>query len=169
MAPKKRSAVEEDTVKPINTTTTASRVTRSSARRLNGSSVADSVEPAPADLPKKKKAKTAAKEKGKSAESAEAENAKPKAVAGSKTIVIEHCKQCNSFKTRAIQVKNGLESGVSGITVLVNPDKPRRGCFEIREEGGEKFISLLDMKRPFSAMKALDMAQVISDIIDKIK
>ncbi|KAK9279799.1 hypothetical protein L1049_013481 [Liquidambar formosana] len=82
MAPIKRSAVEEDTVKPINTTTTASRVTRSSARRLNGSSVADSVEPAPADLPKKKKAKTAAKEKGKSAESAEAENAKPKAVAG---------------------------------------------------------------------------------------
>ncbi|CAL5419473.1 unnamed protein product [Camellia sinensis] len=78
-------------------------------------------------------------------------------------------KQCNSFKTRAIQVKNGLESGLSGVNVLVNPEKPRRGCFEIREEGGEKFISLLDMKRPFTPMKALDMDKVISDIIDKIK
>ena len=32
-------------------------------------------------------------------------------------------KQCNSFKTRANQVKEGLEKGVSGITVLLNPDK----------------------------------------------
>ncbi|XP_028084909.1 uncharacterized protein LOC114286023 [Camellia sinensis] len=80
-----------------------------------------------------------------------------------------YSKQCNSFKTRAIQVKNGLESGLSGVNVLVNPEKPRRGCFEIREEGGEKFISLLDMKRPFTPMKALDMDKVISDIIDKIK
>jgi hypothetical protein len=32
-------------------------------------------------------------------------------------------KQCNSFKTRAIQVKEGLEKSVAGITVLVNPDK----------------------------------------------
>ncbi|RVW52306.1 hypothetical protein CK203_003725 [Vitis vinifera] len=73
--------------------------------------------------------------------------------------------------------------------------QPRRGCFEIREEGGEKYISLLkflanhvikalffllvasylhvfnlqDMKRPFAPMKALDMDKVISDIIDKIK
>ncbi|THG07291.1 hypothetical protein TEA_001881 [Camellia sinensis var. sinensis] len=58
-------------------------------------------------------------------------------------------KQCNSFKTRAIQVKNGLESGLSGVNVLVNPEK--------------------DMKRPFTPMKALDMDKVISDIIDKIK
>ncbi|KAH1046004.1 hypothetical protein J1N35_036788 [Gossypium stocksii] len=35
--------------------------------------------------------------------------------------------------------------------------EPRRGCFEIREEGGETFISLLDMKRPFKPMKELDM------------
>lgn len=66
-------------------------------------------------------------------------------------------------------MKDGLESGVSGITVLINPAKPRRGCFEIREEGGEKFLSLLDMKRPFAPMRALDMDNVISDIINKIK
>ncbi|GAB2285830.1 hypothetical protein Dimus_020270 [Dionaea muscipula] len=89
--------------------------------------------------------------------------------APSKTIIIEHCKQCNSFKTRAFQVKEGLEKGVSGITVQVNPAKPRRGCFEIREEGGDKFISLLDMKRPFKPMKDLDMQQVIADIVDRIQ
>ncbi|BFG18701.1 hypothetical protein CerSpe_049750 [Prunus speciosa] len=86
-----------------------------------------------------------------------------------KTIVIEHCKQCNSFKTRANQVKGGLEIGVPGITVLINPDKPRRGCFEIREEGGETFISLLGLKRPFKPMKDLNMEEVIGNIIEKIK
>ncbi|KAJ9702186.1 hypothetical protein PVL29_004094 [Vitis rotundifolia] len=151
MAPKKRR--EEATV---DDSTTSVRVTRSSTRRL-GAKANDSAAPAPPERPKKKLKKT--------------EDVKePEKVAdGSKTIVIEHCKQCNSFKTRATQVKDGLEKGVLGITVVVNPEKPRRGCFEIREEGGEKFISLLDMKRPFAPMKALDMDKVISDIIDKIK
>ncbi|KAG2291895.1 hypothetical protein Bca52824_038564 [Brassica carinata] len=67
-------------------------------------------------------------------------------------------KQCNAFKTRAIQVKEGLEGAVPGVTVALNPEKgysftPRRGCFEIREEGGETFISLLEMKRPFTTRK----------------
>ncbi|KAF2542515.1 hypothetical protein F2Q68_00029121 [Brassica cretica] len=78
-------------------------------------------------------------------------------------------KQCNAFKTRAIQVKEGLEGAVPGVTVTLNPEKPRRGCFEIRVEGGETFISLLEMKRPFAPMKALDMEEVIEDIIKKIK
>ncbi|KAF2613670.1 hypothetical protein F2Q70_00013594 [Brassica cretica] len=38
-------------------------------------------------------------------------------------IVIEHCKQCNAFKTRAIQVKEGLEGAVPGVTVALNPEK----------------------------------------------
>ncbi|GAB2223584.1 hypothetical protein Droror1_Dr00017725 [Drosera rotundifolia] len=87
----------------------------------------------------------------------------------SKTVIIEHCKQCNSFKTRAFQVKDGLEKGVPGITVLVNPEKPRRGCFEIREDGGDKFISLLDMKRPFKLMKDLNMEQVVADIVNRLE
>ncbi|KAL9439796.1 hypothetical protein AB3S75_018633 [Citrus x aurantiifolia] len=86
-----------------------------------------------------------------------------------RTVVIEHCKQCNSFKTRANHVKDGLEKGVPGIKVLLNPEKPRKGCFEIREEGGKKFISLLDMKRPFKPMKDLDMDEVVSDIVAKLK
>ncbi|CDY23292.1 BnaA08g12540D [Brassica napus] len=87
----------------------------------------------------------------------------------SKIMCIENTKQCNAFKTRAIQVKEGLEGAVPVVTVTLNPEKPRRGCFEIREEGGETFISLLEMKRPFAPMKALDMEEVIEDIINKIK
>ncbi|KAM7265535.1 hypothetical protein ACFE04_003218 [Oxalis oulophora] len=86
-----------------------------------------------------------------------------------RAIVVEHCTQCNSFKTRAAQVKEGLENAVPGITVVLNPKKPRKGCFEIREEGGEKFITLLDLKRPFKPMKDLDMEKVISDIVEKLK
>ncbi|KAK4274368.1 hypothetical protein QN277_017597 [Acacia crassicarpa] len=110
--------------------------------------------------------------KGKSKE--EPKEDEPKAGSGSAgdgskcTIVIEHCKQCNSFKTRANLVKEGLEKSVDGIVVILNPEKPRKGCFEIRKEGGETFISLLDMKRPFEPMKQLDMDKVIADIVDKI-
>ncbi|KAL5558276.1 hypothetical protein UlMin_034487 [Ulmus minor] len=86
-----------------------------------------------------------------------------------KTIIIEHCKQCNQFKTRALLVERGLKEAVPGITVLINPEKQRRGCFEIREEGGEIFISLLNMVRPFQPMRDLNMDQVIADIVDKMK
>ncbi|KAM7267112.1 hypothetical protein ACFE04_009278 [Oxalis oulophora] len=162
MAPSKRKA-------PIKTQHVAAaapppsgRVTRSSTRLANGDNSAE----LPTQKPSKKKAKTAPK-KEEAIESEilkdEVENKKKK----KKTIVIEHCKQCNQFKTRAIQVKNGLEKGVPGINVLLNPDKPRRGCFEIREEDGEIFISLLSMKRPFAPMKALDMDEVISELIGK--
>ncbi|XP_057957191.1 uncharacterized protein LOC131150480 [Malania oleifera] len=170
MAPKKRRAEEVKAVaKPY---LTSSRVTRSSTRRATANSSADSVVPPPVESQKKKRKKASEKTNA-APEVAAPVKGKAKLVASanaaSKTIVIEHCKQCNSFKTRAHQVKNGLENHVSGITVLLNPDKPRRGCFEIREEGGEKFISLLDMKRPFKKMKDLDMEKVISDIVDKVK
>ncbi|GKC21616.1 hypothetical protein Tco_1023766 [Tanacetum coccineum] len=50
---------------------------------------------------------------------------------------------CNQFKVRGVKVKEELEKAVAGITVVINPEKPRRGCFEIHEEGGKTFISLL--------------------------
>ncbi|XP_059460775.1 uncharacterized protein LOC132189938 [Corylus avellana] len=189
MAPKKRSDKQQGPAKPE----LQARVTRSSAKRAAKAGPAES-EP---ELLKKKKTNKAAKKEEEHEEKNSAPNSKtvvieqpepelPKRKAKkvekkeeeleevnsdttAKTIVIEHCKQCNSFKTRAIQVKEGLEKSVAGITVLVNPEKPRRGCFEIREDGGEKFISLVDMKRPFAPMKALDMEKVIYDIVDGIK
>ncbi|CAL5093728.1 unnamed protein product [Urochloa decumbens] len=62
-----------------------------------------------------------------------------------KRIIVEACTQCRQFKIRAQKVKEDLESSVPGVSVIINPEKPRRGCLEIREEGGEVFISLLVM------------------------
>lgn len=155
MAPKKRTRSNTDENPPF----TSSRVTRSST---NSNAAPKTTAPTP---PAKKKAKTQVKK----AVKAEVKMPIKSTDSCSKTVVIEHCKQCDQFKTRAIKVKDALENDISGINVLVNPEKPRRGCFEVREEGGEIFISLLDMKRPFQPMRALDMDQVISDIIEKLK
>ncbi|CAL4899525.1 unnamed protein product [Urochloa decumbens] len=85
-----------------------------------------------------------------------------------KRIIVEACNQCTRFKKRAQKVKEDLESSVPGVSVIINPQKPRRGCLEIREEGGEVFISLLNMRRPFTPMTDLDMDEVIKDIANKI-
>ncbi|CAN6333867.1 unnamed protein product [Urochloa humidicola] len=85
-----------------------------------------------------------------------------------KRIIVEACNQCTRFKKRAQKVKEDLESSVPGVSVIINPGKPRRGCLEIREEGGEVFISLLNMRRPFTPMTELDMDEVIQDIANKI-
>ncbi|XP_024025533.1 selenoprotein H [Morus notabilis] len=183
MAPRKRKADQAEAV------AAPARVTRSSTRRAAESNSANSVRESPKPEKRGKKKADGAEKKEKklkveSEENAAAKNGVKEEALGvvdgetkknvvvdgekKKTVVIEHCKQCNSFKTRALQVKEGLEKDVPGITVEVNPDKPRRGCFEIREKGGETFISLLELKRPFKPMKDLDMNQVIDDIIGKI-
>ncbi|RZC71101.1 hypothetical protein C5167_034282 [Papaver somniferum] len=148
------------------------------ARRERRNDPKTKVAPVLAKEPRKKKLKT---EQVKPAPAKEADEVKPAAAAAAKaeedpekqkkgsTVVIEHCKQCNRFKVRAHQVKAGLEDGVPGINVVINPEKPRRGCFEIRKEGGDTFISLLDMKRPFKPMTDLVMEDVIADIVGKIK
>ncbi|KAJ6816247.1 selenoprotein H-like [Iris pallida] len=156
MAPSKKSA------KPP---ASAPAVT-ASPRKTRSSTAGKRVVPPPAKTlaakkPPSKKARLT-KEMGSGKESSLADSS------SAKSVVIEACKQCNSFKTRANMVKEGLESAVAGIAVTINPDKPRRGCFEIRDGSGEVFISLLDMKRPYKPMKDLDMDKVIEDIIKKI-
>ncbi|CAA2964989.1 Hypothetical predicted protein [Olea europaea subsp. europaea] len=170
MAPRQRKNENMGSSSTITTRSSAAaaRVTQSSARKAKTTNPSVAADPR---APKKKKAKTTntkKKAKGPRAPQQPAEP-EPAVLEGSKAIVIEHCNQCNSFKTRALQAKNGLEKGLEGVNVVVNPVKPRRGCFEIREEGGEIFVSLLDMKRPFTDMKALDMEKVISDIIEKFE
>ncbi|KAL3833517.1 hypothetical protein ACJIZ3_008253 [Penstemon smallii] len=156
MAPKRKPTNEVDNNNLPSSAaadTVTKRATRSSTR-LATATVTVTAAPPTTAVPKRKKAKP----------TPEAEVSE----GSSKKIIIEHCKQCTQFKKRAIQVKNGLEKSDVAVNVLVNPEKPRRGCFEIREEGGEIFVSLLDMKRPFTPMKELDMEKVISDIIEKI-
>ncbi|KAG6418858.1 hypothetical protein SASPL_121064 [Salvia splendens] len=168
MAPKRKQTTPEE----------AAPVVRRSAR-LSSAAVAADPEP-----PKKKqtkpkaetktkaetKAKAKAKAETKTKASSEEEGGEAVEKAeGAKTIVIEHCKQCTQFKRRAMKVKEELEKEVAGVNVVVNGEKPRRGCFEIREEGGEVFVSLLGMKRPFPPLKTLDMDKLISDILHKIR
>ncbi|KAL8053822.1 hypothetical protein ABFX02_05G098400 [Erythranthe guttata] len=86
--------------------------------------------------------------------------------AGAKTVIIEHCKESKSFKTKAKQVKKGLEKEIPGVSVVVNPDPPRKGFFEIRDEDGEVYLSLNDMK---NALNALDADELVSDIVGKIR
>ncbi|KAL3362260.1 hypothetical protein AABB24_014907, partial [Solanum stoloniferum] len=151
MAPKRKATVGE----PLQT-----RVTRSQTR--NGNSKPVSVDPV---SPKPKRVKKGTVSEAKSKVKAPVDSG------SKKIVVVEHCTQCSQFKIRAVKVKEELEKGVPGLEVRVNPEKPRRGCFEIRVDGvkGEKFVCLLDMKRPFGPMKALNMDKVISEIIEKIK
>lgn len=41
--------------------------------------------------------------------------------------------------------------------------QPRKGCFEVKV-GGDVVLSLLDMPRPFTKLKALDMETVSADV-----
>uniref|UniRef100_A0A453HUH9 Selenoprotein H n=1 Tax=Aegilops tauschii subsp. strangulata TaxID=200361 RepID=A0A453HUH9_AEGTS len=60
-----------------------------------------------------------------------------------KRVIVEAWTQCQQFKRRALKVKEDLESAVPGVSVTINPEKvSSRGCLEIREEGGDVFISL---------------------------
>ena len=56
---------------------------------------------------------------------------------------------------------------VPGASVSVNPEKPRKGCFEVRV-GGKPVLSLLDMPRPFGKLKALDMDEVGALVVGKL-
>ncbi|KAF8084684.1 hypothetical protein N665_0707s0017 [Sinapis alba] len=170
---------------PTRQTRSMDRKTRSQTQR-NSSGSSPSSKLMTFESPEKRKRKSKAKEAGpatKKIKQEKEEDEEEPAVedddvaaeeedeenSENKTIVIEHCKQCKSFKERANEVKEGLEKAVPGIVVTLNAAKPRRGCFEIREESGETFISLLDLKRPFKEMKDLDMEQVVADIVGKLK
>ncbi|KAJ1630008.1 hypothetical protein T492DRAFT_593304, partial [Pavlovales sp. CCMP2436] len=71
-----------------------------------------------------------------------------------------------AFKSRATALEKSLASEA---TVVVNSDKPRKGCFEVTLRGedgtqqGEPIISLLDMARPFTKLKALDMDEIAAE------
>lgn len=48
--------------------------------------------------------------------------------------------------------------------VKLNPSKPRKGCFEIQDQTGKTFVSLLNMPRPFKPLRELDIAKVADDM-----
>jgi len=72
-----------------------------------------------------------------------------------KIVIIEACKQWNAFKTRANKI---LKAVGDKAIVQINQEKPGKGNFIVSIVGmDEPIISLIGMKRPFPALKALDM------------
>ena len=61
-----------------------------------------------------------------------------------------------------------MKAGLAGTKVIINEEKPRKGCFEIRV-GDKVALSLTDMPRPFTKLKALDMEQVAADVVKLLK
>jgi len=55
-----------------------------------------------------------------------------------------------------------------GVQVKINEEKPRKGCFEV-SVNGDVALSLLDMPRPFTKLKALDMEEVAADVVKACK
>jgi hypothetical protein len=71
------------------------------------------------------------------------------------------------FKTRAGKVEKALKE--AGFTVTINATKPRKGSFVItRGEGeeAEKVVELLDLPRPFTKLRNLDMEEVVKQILE---
>lgn len=68
------------------------------------------------------------------------------------------------FKTRAGKVAKACQD--AGFTVTINPEKPRKGAFVIVREGvSTPVVELLDMPRPFTKLRNLDIDKVIEDLL----
>ncbi|BDA49844.1 hypothetical protein COCOBI_14-4640 [Coccomyxa sp. Obi] len=65
----------------------------------------------------------------------------------------------------ATKLEKAVKEAVPDAVVSINPEKPRKGCFEVRDADGTKtYISLLDMPRPFTKLKALDIDELAKEI-----
>ncbi|KAL3688168.1 hypothetical protein R1sor_014477 [Riccia sorocarpa] len=89
---------------------------------------------------------------------------------GTTHLIIEHCKQCQSFRQRALKIQELVKKSVPDVDIEINPEKPRRGCFEIREAGpdGRIFLSLQNLVRPFPKLKALNLEETAEEVITQI-
>lgn len=142
------------------------RVTRSSARLASGKS--KPAEPV-AKKPTIAKPKITKKpDKPKPAKVAAAAATNDSNV--SKTIVsIEHCKSWGAFRTRAAKLQKAVGSKAK---VEINKEKPGKGNFivtvTVGEDETQTIVDLQGLKRPFPALKALDMDEVIGNLVEAI-
>ena len=70
------------------------------------------------------------------------------------------------FKTRAIKLQSCLTS--VGFNVIINRVKPRKGSFVVtivKDGNQNNFLNLLDMQRPFSDLKGINIDTLAEDII----
>jgi hypothetical protein len=60
-------------------------------------------------------------------------------------------------------------AGQQGVHVVVNPEPPGKGNFVVRVNNGEPVVELLAMKRPFPPLKALDMDDVVAQVLKHVE
>lgn len=61
-----------------------------------------------------------------------------------------------------------MASSYPDVTVEINKEKPGRGNFVVTV-GSKKVVELHGMKRPFPPLKALDMEDVVDQVLDAVK
>ena len=80
-----------------------------------------------------------------------------------------HHYQWSVFKTRANRIAKYLAEQGSDATVEINKEKPGRGNFVVRVEGkDEPVLELLGMKRPFKALKDLEMEDIGAQVVEAL-
>ena len=94
------------------------------------------------------------------------------ASAGAADVVITSSKACNAFKVRADAVEKGIKAAKPTATVVINTEKklgsnPDKGSFVVAV-GDTKIVELIAMPRPFQKMKALDMDDVVRQVLAKL-
>ncbi|EFN58945.1 hypothetical protein CHLNCDRAFT_140940 [Chlorella variabilis] len=75
-------------------------------------------------------------------------------------VVIEHC--------RAAELEGIVKESVPGAVFVINPDKPRKGTFEVRREG-VVYESLQAMPRPFAKLRNLDLEALAAKVAADLK
>eukprot|EP00804_Cyclotella_cryptica_P027741 CCRYP_020470-RA/>CCRYP_020470-RA protein AED:0.49 eAED:1.00 QI:0/0/0/1/1/1/2/0/106 len=75
-----------------------------------------------------------------------------------------------AVKPVLVASNEGKQTGPgSNARVEINKEKPGKGNFVVRVEGRNKpVLELLGMKRPFAALKALDMDDVGKSVMDAL-
>ena len=68
-------------------------------------------------------------------------------------------------RTRASKIETLVKAALPSTTVSINPEKPRKGCFEVTANG-KTIVSLTDMPRPFAKLKALDIEALAKEVVD---
>ncbi|KAL0018453.1 hypothetical protein WJX79_001137 [Trebouxia sp. C0005] len=65
---------------------------------------------------------------------------------------------------RAAEICTLLQEQRPELEIKLNPSKPRKGCFEVQDQSGKIYVSLLNMPRPFKQLRELDIVKVADDM-----
>lgn len=99
-------------------------------------------------------------------EKAAAETAKEDEEGVPVLVSIEACKSWNAFKSRAAKIQKGVGGKAK---VEINKEKPGKGNFIVTISGVDTpIVDLKAMKRPFPALKNLDMDEVVKKVLEAI-